>query len=119
MSIPKVHLPEVSLPHTSIAPNILQAIAIIFLIFIFVLVLAYMSHNFMEWSLSGFGIGFFIGFVLAIVLEGFLLVGGRTVITGLLNWKHAPAPVQNVLTTGHQKLLDALNVPASCSGIVK
>ncbi len=112
--MPKLHLGPIS-----IAPNVWQAAAIIALIFVFVLVLAYMSRNFMEWSLSGAGIGLVVGFILALVLEGFLIVGGRTVITAALGWKNAPAPIQNVLTEGHQKLLDALNIPASCSGIVK
>ncbi|SRR5258708_21863460 len=112
--MPKLHIGPIS-----IAPNVWQAAAIIALIFVFVLVLAYMSHNFMEWSLSGAGIGLVVGFILALVLEGFLIVGGRTVITAALGWKNAPAPIQSVLTEGHQKLLDALNIPASCSGIVK
>ncbi len=103
----------------TIAPNIWQAAAIIALVFALILVLAYMSRNFLEWSLSGFGIGLLIGFILAVVLEGFLIIGGKTVVTGLLSWKNAPPQVQNVLNEGHAKLLDTLNVPASCSGIIK
>ncbi|SRR5258708_4989365 len=102
-----------------ISSNIWQAGLIIILVFVLILVLAYMSRNFLEWSLSGFGIGLVIGFILAIVLEGFLLIGGKTVITGLLSWKTAPPIVANVLNSGHQRLLDVLNVPASCSGTLK
>lgn len=102
-----------------ISSNIWQAAVIIILVFVLILVLAYMSRNFLEWSLSGFGIGLVIGFILAIVLEGFLLIGGKTVITGLLSWKTAPPVVANVLNSGHQRLLDVLNVPASCSATLK
>lgn len=103
----------------TIAPNIWQAAAIIALIFALLLVLAYMSRNFLEWSLSGFGVGLFIGIILTIILEGFLLIGGKSIVTSLLSWKSAPPQIQKVLNDGHKKLLDTLNVPASCSGIVK
>ena len=53
------------------------------------------------------------------ILEGFLIVGGKTVITAAVGWRNAPAPIQNVLNIGHQKLLDSLNIPASCSAVVK
>lgn len=98
----------------TIAPNVWQAAAIIILIFVLLLVLAYMSRNFLEWSLSGFGIGLALGFILALVLEGFLIVGGKTVLTGLLSWKNAPAPIQRVLDNGHTSLLEVLSVPKSC-----
>ena len=115
----KLTLPHITFPHVAIAQNVIIAAGIILLIFALVLVMAYMSRSFMSWSLSGAGIGIFVGFLLAIILEGFLLIGGKTVITAALGWKSAPAPILNVLNTGHKQLLDALNVPASCSGIVK
>ncbi len=98
----------------TIAPSIWQAVAIVGLLFVLVLVMAYMSRSFMSWSLSGAGIGLFLGFLLALVLEGFLLIGGKTVITGLLGWKNAPAPVASILESGHTRLLDALGVPKMC-----
>ncbi|CAN5298860.1 hypothetical protein BH10PAT1_BH10PAT1_2790 [soil metagenome] len=117
MKLPK--LPQVHLGNISIAPNIIQAAVIIILIFVLVLVLAYMSHNFLQWSLSGFGIGAVIGFILALILEGFLLVGGKTVLTGFLSIKNAPAPVQKVLDNGHTTLLEVLKVPKQCWPNVK
>lgn len=112
--MPKLHFAGIT-----IAPNVWEAVAIVAFIFAIILLLAYMSHNFLEWSLSGAGIGIIVGFILALILEGFLIVGGKTVITAALGWKNAPAPIQNILTTGHKQLLDALNVPASCSAVVK
>src|SRR5258708_28653373 len=108
--MPKLHIGPIS-----IAPNVWQAAAIIALIFVFVLVLAYMSHNFMEWSLSGAGIGLVVGFILALVLEGFLIVGARTVITVTLGCKNDHAPIQRGLTEVHQKLIEYLYSPSSCS----
>jgi hypothetical protein len=110
---------RLNLGNISIAPNIWQAAAIIALIFALLLILAYMSRNFLEWSLSGFGIGLVIGFIIAIVLEGFLIIGGKTVIISVLNWKTAPPQVQKIINDGHQKLLETLNVPASCSSYAK
>ncbi len=105
----KLHLGNIT-----IAPNIWQAAAVLALIFALVLILAYMSRNFLQWSLGGFGIGVLIGFILAIILEGFLLIGGKTVVINLLKWKNAPPQVQQVLNDGHVKLLEALSVPKSC-----
>ncbi len=68
----------------------------------------------MSWSLYGAWVWIVIGFMLALVLEGFLLIGGRTILTGLLGWKTAPPLIQNILNTGHTKLLDAMNIPKSC-----
>ncbi len=119
MSLPKIGLPHISLPYITLASNVWIAAGIIALIFALVLVMAYMSRSFMSWSLSGFGIGLIIGVLLSLIVEGFLLVGGRTVITAAIGWKNAPAPIQNILTTGHKQLLDALNVPASCSANLK
>ena len=119
MSIPKISPPHVTLPHVTVASNVWIAGGIIALIFAFVLVLAYMSRSFMSWSLSGFGIGFVIGILVALIVEGFLLIGGKSIITAGLGVKNAPAPIQNILDSGHKQLLEALNVPASCSATLK
>ena len=110
----KLHIGGITL-----TPNLWQAIAIVVLIFVLLLIIAYMSRQFMSWSLWGAWVLVLVGFMLALVLEGFLLIGGRTVVTSLLGWKNAPKPIVGVLSAGHQKLLDTLGVPASCSGIVK
>jgi Na+/H+ antiporter NhaC len=110
----KLHIGSIT-----VASNVWQAVIIVVLIFVLILVLAYMSRNFLEWSLSGFGIGLVIGFILAIVIEGFLLIGGKTVLTGILSWKKAPAPIQKVLNDGHTRLLEVMNVPKQCWPNVK
>lgn len=103
----------------TLAPNLWQAIAIVVLIFVLLLIVAYMSRSFMSWSLWGAWVWVLVGFLLAFVLEGFLLVSGRSVITTLIGWKNAPKPVQNVLNASHEKLLESLNVPKACWPSVK
>lgn len=85
-----------------------QAIAIVFLLFFLVITLAQVRHHYLDWSLKGAGVGIFFGFLLAIILEGFLLVYGKTAITGLLGWKNAPKPISIVLDAGKSKLSNVL-----------
>ncbi len=87
-----------------------QAGAIIFLTFLLIVVMAQYRHHTVDWSLKGGLIGIFFGFLLALILEGFLLIGGRTALTGVLGWKNAPAPLAHVLEAGRSKLIQVLGV---------
>ena len=64
----------------------------------------------MNWSLKGGVIGIFFGFLLALILEGFLLIGGKTALTEVLGWKNPPAPLAQVLDAGRSKLIQVLGV---------
>lgn len=64
----------------------------------------------MDWSLKGGIFGIFFGFLLALILEGFLLIGGKTFITETLGWRNAPKPIANVLEAGRGKLVKVLGV---------
>jgi hypothetical protein len=98
----------------NIAPTYLQAGLIILFVFILILGLAYMSRSFMSWSLSGFWIGLFLGFILTVILEGILLTSGKSVLTSILGWKDAPAPISNVLDAGRTKLSGVLGTSSVC-----
>jgi len=87
-----------------------QAGVVVFLLFILVLSLAQLRRHFFDWSVKGAAFGLFMGFLLALVLEGFLIVGGKTAITELLGWKEAPKPVANILEVGRKKLVQVLGV---------
>lgn len=50
------------------------------------------------------------GFLFALVLGGFLILGGRTFLTGVLGWKSAPKPILSVLDAGRAKLVNVLGV---------
>lgn len=87
-----------------------QAALIVFLIFILILMIAQFRRHYVSWSLKGAVFGIFFGFLLALVLEGFLIIGGRTALTGILGWKSAPAPISIALEAGRNKLIQVLGV---------
>ena len=62
------------------------------------------------WSFKGAFFGIFLGFLLALILEGFLIVSGKTVVTEILGWKNAPKPILNVLNLGRDKLINVLGI---------
>lgn len=55
----------------------------------------------------------FWGFLLALILEGFLIIGGKTAVTQILGWKNAPKPILTALDAGRSKLVDVLGVTTS------
>lgn len=87
-----------------------RALAIIGLIFLLVLTLAQVRRHFIDWSIKGALFGIFFGFLLALILEGFLIVGGRTALTEFLGWKNAPQPLQVAIDAGRAKLVDVLGI---------
>lgn len=94
----------------SFAPSYLQAGAIVVLLFLLVLSLAQLRRHFVDWSIKGALFGIFFGFLLALILEGFLIIGGKTAVTELLGWEKAPKPVLTALEAGRAKLVQVLGV---------
>lgn len=93
------------------SPSYIQAAAIIFLLFLLVLTFARLRRMLVHWSLGKSGVAMlFWGFLLALILEGFLILGGRTLFTEIVGWKNAPKPILNVLDAGRDKLVDVLGV---------
>lgn len=86
----------------------LKAGIIIALVFSLVVVLALTRRHFLDWSIKGASFGILIGFSLALILEGFLLLGGRTAFTELLGWKDPPKPVRYVLDLGRDRMAEVL-----------
>jgi hypothetical protein len=87
-----------------------QAIAIVFLLFLLVILMAKFRRHYVDWSLKGAVFGVFFGFLLALIFEGFLIVGGRTALTSILGWKNPPKAIANVLDIGKTKLVQVLGV---------
>lgn len=87
-----------------------QAIAIVALLFILILVMAKFRRHYVDWSLKGAVFGVFFGFLLALILEGFLIIGGRTALTSVLGWKNPPKAIANVLDLGKTKLVQVLGI---------
>ena len=90
------------------APSYFQAVAIVFLLFLLVLSFARLRRIYVHWSLKGASSMIFLGFAIAIIVEGFLLLGGRTVLTELLGWENAPKPISTALDEGRGRLIDVL-----------
>ena len=87
-----------------------QAIAVVVLLFLLVMILAKFRRHYVDWSLKGAVFGIFFGFLLALILEGFLIIGGRTAITSVLGWKNPPKALTSVLDLGKNKLIQVLGV---------
>lgn len=92
----------------TISPNYLEAFLVVFLVFFLILAMARMRRLFINWSFKGAAMGIFLGFVLAIIVEGFLLLGGHTVLTSLFGWKNAPKPIQQALDRGRGEFIKVL-----------
>lgn len=92
----------------SIPATYVQAGAIIILVFLLIISLAQFRQHFVKWSLKGGVVGLFFGFLLTIILEGFLLVSGHTILTSTLGWTNAPKPFSTALDLGKEKLINVL-----------
>lgn len=92
------------------APNYLQAVLMVVLIFLLIYTVGHLRHTYVDWSVKGIMPGLAFGFALTLILEGLFLIGGKTVFTEILGWKDAPKPISNVLDTGREKLVDVLGV---------
>jgi len=92
-----------------------QAGTIIFLLFLLILALSLFRKEYVGWSMKGVVIGVFFGFFLALILEGFLLISGRTVLTTVLGWQNPPAPIARTLDMGKSKLIQVLGVQTQAS----
>ncbi len=87
-----------------------QAAAIVFLLFLLILLLAKFREHSVNWSLKGAVFGIFFGFLLALILEGFLIIGGKTALTEVLGWKNPPAPLAQALNAGRSQLIQVLGI---------
>ena len=101
---------DLSLGKFSLPVTYLEAGAVIFLLFLLILTIAQVRRHYVSWSLKGGLFGIFFGFLLALILEGFLLIGGRTALTEALGWKNAPKPIQIALDSGRSKLGQVLGI---------
>jgi len=93
-----------------IATNYIQVAGVVVLLFILVMMMARFRHHYVHWSMKGAVFGIFWGFLLALILEGFLIISGRTALTEILGWKKAPKPILVVLDAGRNKLTKVLGI---------
>lgn len=85
-----------------------QVLSIIFLLFLLVIAMAMVRRHFLEFTVRGAGVGIVLGFFLAIVLEGLLLMGGKTFLISTLGWENAPKPIQKTIDTARSEFIKVL-----------
>jgi hypothetical protein len=84
---------------------------IILLIFLLFMTFARIRYLYVHWSIGKNATAFlFWGFLLAVIMEGFLLIGGRTLFTEILGWKNPPKPIAGALDFSREKLISVLGV---------
>jgi hypothetical protein len=101
---------SVRIGKTLLMPSFLNAFIVVVLLFVLVLTMAQVRRHFMTWSFKGAIFGIFLGFLLALTVEGFLVIGGKTAFTEILGWKNAPKPVSTALDAGRERLIRVLGV---------
>jgi hypothetical protein len=87
-----------------------QVAAILLIIFIILFAFARLQRSNVNWSFRGALFGVFFGFLLALLLEGFLIIAGKTVFTEIAGWKNAPKPLAHALDAGRERLVEVLGV---------
>ena len=92
----------------SVSSPLIKAGVIVALIFILLLVMAKITRRYMSWYTNGWWIWVILGFLLAVILDGFFVIGGSTLFTSVLGWKNAPKPIQTVLDGSRQSLSNVL-----------
>jgi len=92
----------------SFSGNDSKAVLVVVLLFFVLLLLAKMSRSYIEWYMSGWFIWLFLGFFLAVLIEGLLLVSGKTIFTEVLRMQSAPRPIQSVIDSGRANLTEVL-----------
>lgn len=90
-----------------------QAVAVVILVFLLVVLMAKFRRHYVDWSLKGAVFGIFFGFLLALIIEGFLIIGGKTALTTVLGWKNPPKAVANILDIGKSNLIKVLGISTS------
>ncbi len=110
---------DVDLLGKNIPVPYVQVSLLVFLIFLLILTMAQYRRHTVDYSFKGAGFGILFGFMLALTLEGFLLVKGSTAITSLLGWKNAPKPISVMLDSGRTKLEQVLGMQDSAQAVVK
>jgi len=97
-----------------IEPTYWQAAAIVVLLFLLVFTLARLRWLYVHWNLGKSAISMiFWGFLLALLLEGLFVIGGRTMFSEILGWESAPKPISTVLDITRNKLVDVMGVTDS------
>jgi hypothetical protein len=94
----------------SFSPTYFKAGGIAILFFLLLVSFAVFKRYMNKSTLQGGVVGIFFGVLIALIIEGFLLIAGKTAVTELLGWKNAPKPIETALNLGREKLVNVLGV---------
>jgi len=92
-----------------ISPSYSQAAIVLVLVFLLLLSLARVRRLFVHWSLGRHSIAIFVwGFIVALIVEGFFILAGRTMFTEILGLKNVPKPVSSFIELGRNRVYQVL-----------
>lgn len=77
-------------------------------VFVFLLLLGWARHHMLEWSIKGARFGVIFGILLTLIIEGFLLFGGRNLIVGAIQNEKTPEGVRVFLSQAFGEIAVAL-----------
>lgn len=100
----------------SVAPMYIKAGFAIVLIFFLIISLAQIRHHFVRWSFKGGLIGLFFGALLTLIVEGFFMINGSTILITLLGWQKAPKPIKTALDLGKERISNVLGIQTQTEG---
>lgn len=89
--------------------NYIHAILIVVLLFLLVLVLAKLRHYLVKSSFKASFVGILLGFLLALIMEGFFLIWGNTLLMEIFGWNNAPKPFKTAIEISRDKFIDVLD----------
>lgn len=104
---------QVKIGSMNLRPEYWQAGLILFMLFLILMTIARWRHLYVKWNLKGFIPSILFGFLVTLLLEGILIVSGRTFLTEILGWENAPKPISTALDEGRNKLIEVLGVTDS------
>lgn len=96
--------------HITLSDSMVKTGGIVVLIFFFLILMAKYRRHYVDWSLKGGVFGVFFGFLFALILEGFLIIGGKTALTEILGWKNPPTFIGQALDAGKSQLVQVLGI---------
>lgn len=113
MEIINQYLPQnlnLNIGGLSFSPSYFQAGAIVFLLFLLLIMMAQVRRHLLDWSLKGAVFGVFFGILIAFLVEGFLIIGGKTALTEVLGSKNVPPQVLSAIDVGRSQLVNVLGI---------
>ncbi len=92
-----------------ISPSYYQVGIILVLVFLLLMSLARIRRMFIHWSLGRHSIAIFVwGFIVALIVEGFFILAGRTMFTEILGLKNLPKPISSFIDLGRSRVYKVL-----------